>query len=504
MQQSRALVWRELAKAVPGRTNKDCRRRWWNTLAGGTYKGHWSESEDERLVQAFTKYGPQWTRVAAAVKTRHPDQCSSHWIQVLDPSINHSDWTPEEDQRLCHAVNAQGTNWAVIAARHVPKRPPLALKNRYYTLSIKRATKDNSAPVYTSTTPSSMPNQAGPEAGRASIYALGQRLTHPHQDAEPREESDEESDDDEIFSPDMDFSSYSSQQMTPFSSLSPWNSTLLPPENPQSDQRQLLEAGTQNSGTTNRNLSFAANGHFNPGLLEDLVEKEIAHPGSRFTLDAETRQAQLINNSIPFSTQDQFHIGENQLNSLFRDNPCVSQWSTAGADVEQPRSTNNFPNAAINPGGTASWTSSTVPIGPYRPTRHLSEVSEFRVPSTTRDMPGASSLESPFQSSKMQELQEVYATKYLQSIVSLRSSPASNSNEQSSQWITNKPSDSVDYEGHANTNPDFPNVRNLGHQCWYHSAKETYGYPIENGEGDDHTRGSGTWEPKAEHEHCPV
>lgn len=94
--QSRGLVWRELAKSVPGRTNKDCRRRWWNSLAGLTSKGQWSESEDERMLEAFAKYGPQWTLVAAAVGTRHPDQCSSHWTQVLDPSINHSDWTPAE------------------------------------------------------------------------------------------------------------------------------------------------------------------------------------------------------------------------------------------------------------------------------------------------------------------------------------------------------------------------------------------------------------------------
>ena len=96
MEQSRPLMWRELAKSVPGRSNKDCRRRWWNSLADGTAKGLWSEDEDERLMRAVNKYGTDWRRVAQEVISRTPDQCSSHWSQVLDPEINHCDWTGKE------------------------------------------------------------------------------------------------------------------------------------------------------------------------------------------------------------------------------------------------------------------------------------------------------------------------------------------------------------------------------------------------------------------------
>ncbi|KAE8137490.1 Homeodomain-like protein [Aspergillus pseudotamarii] len=96
MEQSRPLMWRELAKSVPGRSNKDCRRRWWNSLADGTAKGFWSEDEDERLMRAVNKYGTDWRRVAQEVISRTPDQCSSHWSQVLDPEINHCDWTGKE------------------------------------------------------------------------------------------------------------------------------------------------------------------------------------------------------------------------------------------------------------------------------------------------------------------------------------------------------------------------------------------------------------------------
>lgn len=81
---------------VPGRTNKDCRRRWWNSLAGTAVRGPWTESEDERLATAVRTHGPKWSRVALDVGTRNSDQCSSHWSQALNPSINYSDWTSDE------------------------------------------------------------------------------------------------------------------------------------------------------------------------------------------------------------------------------------------------------------------------------------------------------------------------------------------------------------------------------------------------------------------------
>ncbi|KAL2151681.1 hypothetical protein VTH82DRAFT_6779 [Thermothelomyces myriococcoides] len=134
---SRPLLWRDLAKAVPGRTNKDCRRRWWNALAEGIAKGPWSEKEDERLIEAVRKYGTQWSLVAQAVGSRNSEQCSSHWAQVLDPSINYCDWSREEDEALLHAVLTHGTNWTKIAATHVPRRTTLALKNRYSSLRLR-------------------------------------------------------------------------------------------------------------------------------------------------------------------------------------------------------------------------------------------------------------------------------------------------------------------------------------------------------------------------------
>ncbi|KAH6660307.1 hypothetical protein BKA67DRAFT_653500 [Truncatella angustata] len=137
LEDDRPVLWRELAKHIPGRSNKDCRKRWWNSLAGGTVKGAWSPEEDQRLTDAVKKFGTNWPQVAAVVGSRCGDQCSSHWRQVLNPDINYCDWTGDEDEKLLAAVHTYGTNWSRIASFHEPQRTTLALKNRYWKLRLK-------------------------------------------------------------------------------------------------------------------------------------------------------------------------------------------------------------------------------------------------------------------------------------------------------------------------------------------------------------------------------
>ena len=81
---------------MPGRTNKACRRRYWNCLADNIAKGPWDAAEDERLAEAVGKYGQRWSQVARVVASRNSEQCSSHWSQVLDPDINYCDWSAQE------------------------------------------------------------------------------------------------------------------------------------------------------------------------------------------------------------------------------------------------------------------------------------------------------------------------------------------------------------------------------------------------------------------------
>ncbi|KAF2199792.1 transcription factor, Myb superfamily, partial [Delitschia confertaspora ATCC 74209] len=122
--------WCQIAGKLPGRTNKDCRKRWHNTMAGEFRKGQWTKTEDEQLLNAVGKHGQRWTVVATAVSTRSAEQCAKRWQQSLNPDLDRSEWTGDEDQKLMQAVGVIGRQWTQIQRMHFPERSKNAIKNR--------------------------------------------------------------------------------------------------------------------------------------------------------------------------------------------------------------------------------------------------------------------------------------------------------------------------------------------------------------------------------------
>jgi hypothetical protein len=129
--------WVEVAEMVPGRTNRHCRKHWVDTLdhANGN-KGTWATEEDTKLTEAVKKHGNHWVEVAAMVSGRTSNQCRVRWTLTLDPAIgkNAGKWTPEEDATLTEAVKKHGKNWVAIAAM-VPGRTDIQCRPRWiYTV----------------------------------------------------------------------------------------------------------------------------------------------------------------------------------------------------------------------------------------------------------------------------------------------------------------------------------------------------------------------------------
>ncbi|EAU32760.1 predicted protein [Aspergillus terreus NIH2624] len=127
--------WTVIANKIPGRTNKDCRKRWHNVLSGGFNKGYWTEEEDELLTLAVQTHGEIWTAVAEVVKTRSPDQCAKRWKQCLDPQLDHSEWTEEDNRRLVQAAAVKGRRWKEIQIEHFPSRSRNSIKNQFTILT---------------------------------------------------------------------------------------------------------------------------------------------------------------------------------------------------------------------------------------------------------------------------------------------------------------------------------------------------------------------------------
>ncbi|KAB5531208.1 hypothetical protein GE09DRAFT_1292000 [Coniochaeta sp. 2T2.1] len=126
--------WNDAAALLPGRTNKDCRKRW-HKVRQDIRKGAWMPEEDEKLQQAVTQAGLKWSTVSKVVKTRNADQCAKSWQQVLGPDRNHGPWTPEEDKILRDAIQKYGNNWKQIGLTELPDRSTHDIRNRSVALN---------------------------------------------------------------------------------------------------------------------------------------------------------------------------------------------------------------------------------------------------------------------------------------------------------------------------------------------------------------------------------
>ncbi|KAJ4020334.1 hypothetical protein NW761_014786 [Fusarium oxysporum] len=119
--------WKSIAAKIPGRTRKDCCKRW-SKVCRNNNKGAWDKAEDARLQNA----------VAAEVRTRYADQCAKRWYHSLDPSVDRSVWREDEDQKLLAAMKMYGQQWKVISDNVFPRRSTTDIKNRSMHFSRKR------------------------------------------------------------------------------------------------------------------------------------------------------------------------------------------------------------------------------------------------------------------------------------------------------------------------------------------------------------------------------
>ncbi|KAE8160430.1 hypothetical protein BDV40DRAFT_290180 [Aspergillus tamarii] len=112
------IAWKLVAQSLPGRMNRDCRKRWFKI------DRRWT-----RLKEAVAIYGPEWNEASFFVKTRNPDreclppksiyrvsaypnnetkECSEHWEKTLHPFIVNQSWERTDDMKLPDVVTHSG------------------------------------------------------------------------------------------------------------------------------------------------------------------------------------------------------------------------------------------------------------------------------------------------------------------------------------------------------------------------------------------------------------
>jgi hypothetical protein len=155
--------WTEVAEYLAhhgvSRGATQCRHRWHKALRPNLKKGPWNLKEDQLLVGAVTAslavIGPitkmDWQAVADSIlPERTGKACRERWISRLDPSIDRSRFTKEEDDALLSLHSTLGNKWAKISkelnrtvGRGTGKsRTPDQIKSRF--ISLKRRTSSSS------------------------------------------------------------------------------------------------------------------------------------------------------------------------------------------------------------------------------------------------------------------------------------------------------------------------------------------------------------------------
>jgi hypothetical protein len=125
--------WKLVAKAVFGRNQVQCLHRWTKILQPGLTKGPWSIEEDRKLMQWVKKEGPnKWTSCAEYINGRSGKQCRERWLNTLNPDVKKGNWEPEEDYMIFKLFTQFGSQWSKINL-YFQNRTENSIKNRFYS-----------------------------------------------------------------------------------------------------------------------------------------------------------------------------------------------------------------------------------------------------------------------------------------------------------------------------------------------------------------------------------
>ncbi|KAJ3435337.1 transcription factor myb119-related [Anaeramoeba flamelloides] len=136
--------WDQIASNFENLNEVSCLLRYRHIFQIRSKKGTWNATEDQILTQIVTKVGKEnmvWTKISKLVPGRNPKQCRERWKNQLDPTIDRSPITREEEELLVSKIAEIGSKWCKLAT-FFKGRPDNMLKNYWYSTLSARLKKE--------------------------------------------------------------------------------------------------------------------------------------------------------------------------------------------------------------------------------------------------------------------------------------------------------------------------------------------------------------------------
>jgi myb proto-oncogene protein len=131
--------WSLISKGFKDKTGYHCHQRY-QIIDPCIKKGAWEPIEDQKIIEGMRHYSKQWSKIASEYfSDRTGKQVRDRYTNNLDPEINKSKFTIEEDLRILDLYKKYGKRWSLFK-QFIPGRSSDSIKNRFNS-SIKQNKK---------------------------------------------------------------------------------------------------------------------------------------------------------------------------------------------------------------------------------------------------------------------------------------------------------------------------------------------------------------------------